>query len=417
MASDERAIHVRLTHGNEVVRKEISLSQLTSLMDLKCAVRMWLNINRSFLLQRKSKRANTYIDLETSKDFKSLKRSLEVKDTLKLKIIDQYGDTYDPYENQCTPPYGKNIPFGGPQPLENFRSSECNNKEFLVRELKSLQLQLDLFQKKLHQEKMRNKKLHCKEPTIPATTATPDEKLITAKNSLDINADFFIDIPFSSHGYRDRLVSLIQKYNTASKLLELSENNHHFEKLMSYVNGDVDALFKAVKDSLGQQDPKSQTPPDYHVHVNLSVVDSKLKFVLTNNDIWKIPKNIKLVLQILNNNGHAIYTINLFLGDNTMKRRLQRTIYYNLDGIDKNKILSEGYVKLMLIKDDATLYRVGYGEGLGLGEVFMREPSHGEDQSNEKEVLNEESSELDSASSDKIKIETPVAVPLSLIHI
>lgn len=402
MHSSDKVIYVRLSYNNNLYKESVPLSHLANLHQLKLLVRKWLFLpsHAEFSLQRKSKRADRYINLETAKDFKSLLRSFEVKATLKLKVISEEKDGIGRDNSRSIRPQTSY------SDLITTRTSALNLREMaastaalplvqppipgtdqdgrvLFQELKALNLKLDDIQFRMHQEKMS---CQMSTPTSPQMSVhrsissnnklkrKSSSHLITvaaaaAKPELNTKDDLFIDIPFTSEAYRTTLVDFISKFDTADKLVAVAENNRKYERLLELTKGDADALYKIVKHAASRKNEQL----DPHVHVAISIVQQRLKIVLTNNDMWNVPSNTKLELQVLDNEGVSAYTVNLFLGDNMMKRHSQRTIFYRLDGIDHAKVFKNGPVKLIIKNEDDSIYRIGYGKGVGLGEVIMRE--------------------------------------------
>ncbi|CCH45451.1 Transcriptional adapter 2 [Wickerhamomyces ciferrii] len=190
---------------------------------------------------------------------------------------------------------------------------------------------------------------------------------------LDINVD-----PIDSKEYESKIVEFVSKYNDVSKLSKILSKIQTYDHLLSLTDNDEVLLSTMVESFIESNknqsiENKSSISKKPNLSIEISQIDQTLIFHLQNKSSLLTPKNLTLVMKIVNKHeGEGdidnVTKFNLSIGPHSIYPNGHKRLYYNLNGIyESNFKLFDNKFTIELFDEFNKLFALGIcinGSGL-----------------------------------------------------
>ncbi|KAH3680184.1 hypothetical protein WICMUC_000500 [Wickerhamomyces mucosus] len=383
----EKLISIKATFNGTTKETEVNRNNLTELKDLYTLVASLFEIKESIVIQRKSKRSRNYVTVATISDFKSLKRSLDVKDHLKLKVFKETNELGNEFKSDINFKLDSimskivELSTGINKPKTNDGKTyvhegiycdicepyQLNQKYIVGNRYQCLDCaDYDLCEfcyqggkfSGSHRCDHKMEKLtglrasHDKDGYIYRDQGQEDSIKVT--NNMPKTVDYFIDIPIKNDAFKDELINLVHKYDTASKIVDLVDKSSKYDKLIELFGdsgSSFDNLYQSVYDSIENKKKSKQITSNPELTCQISKMDNYLFFQLTNKSEGLTPKDLKLRFTYLSSNSNLI-KFNLNIQEQILAKGGVKSLKYNLNGIDWDFIVSKTHYTIELFDND-----------------------------------------------------------------
>lgn len=390
----DKIVNITIHYGSVTKRTDTETSKINK-ERLNKIVRKELNFSKEkhFLLTRKSKRSKDYVPLEDNSDFRALKRSLEVKNHLKLKVKEVHGAQGTAEEKQpATQSQDQtvSIPEGNYKKLMNMIEDihksvikEESSPTSLASKIENLNLAVhygvfcDVCNPFGNNYEIMGDRYKCKECfdydlcskcyksgkannahssnhlmdkiTIPAARTRSRNStsyqipppsypctLKEATSKIDHNC-IFVDIPVdtsSSKEYETEIVDLVKTYDDVAKLKELKAKLSAYNDLLQLTNNDEHLLSAVVKSYADSKKDDKEAFMNPKLVVEVSKIDQTLVFHLQNKGSCLTPKNLNLIFSYLSEG--SLTKFSLSIGPHSIYPNGHKRLYYNMNGIESD---------------------------------------------------------------------------------
>lgn len=396
--SSETEIAVKVTYNNISHESYVKKSMLREPKDLKTLISsIFPEIPVSYdtvVIKRKSKRSKKYVALNSLSDFKTLKRSLDVKSHLRLKIYDiskpsevgpngNVGDTCAVFNDKLDSIITKvdklasdiktqtlDLP-SEPCKLTLFKHQGvfCDNcypaniigmrciegSRYKCTICSDFDLCEECFNNRAESGSHKSDHTMKMSDGYSETVINSNEASETIRVTQNIpqKVDHFIDIPITDVAYKNTMIDFVSKFTTAEKILSLIENNERYNKLMSLYHGagvngpntsdaEFEALYLSVKTSMETDRKSKLVPENPELTCEINIHDNTLIVKLSNKSDGLTPKNMLLRFSCVSETNDLV-KMNFNIDESLMSSNGVKLLKHNLYGLNLTDITETKY--------------------------------------------------------------------------
>lgn len=410
-------VSVKVEFGQEVKKASVSQAAITP-ASLSALVSELYGIT-SFKLMRKSKRCKGYVELESDSDYKSLKRSLQVKNHMKVKVVqdgDMIGElkkgkepkkdsasiSKEKFETLCSKIDDIHLSMkdsisgsttantASETPISSSNSGTqtasihpgiycdvCNPPESNCLEIYGTRYKCnvcpdydlcsDCFRAGLSSDS------HTQEHSmqkIESPVARASTEAITWSHTMPAQRDIYVDIPFSDPKFATLLLELFKEKTSAEDIVKMKQGYEKYLKLVDIVGEEnEDKLVEIVQK--GIPEPVSLESDTPSVIVSIVKMDSSIAFHLTNKSSTEIPSNLKLRLLAENKQGNVV--LKLSVGPHPIQPGGFKRLFYNTNNLSFD-FNNDTLYTVELVDKSGVAYALGSSENTK-GTVHLYSPN------------------------------------------